>query len=196
MAEIQKGLESLIEATAYGLREKKDFSSRWCEFFSEACLEKMRTYAQTGTLCEHKCEYCEKFKWVVDRAKHYAEITGLTYEQVIEGWEKRRTYWYLNYYQDCNQPTLKEGTRVFKTVQELLESIGKAGFRCPRCGGISKNAYECDSGLQIKDDGKTITCNWKAYGFLGCLGKGAYVYVIEKCAGETMFMPIAWEEKK
>lgn len=196
MEEIKKGLESLIEAVAVGLREKKDFFDRGCKSFSEACLTKMRNYAETGNLCDKKCEYCEKFKWVVDRAKHYAEKTGLTYEQVLEGWEKRRDYWFLNYYQDSNQPVLNERVRIFKTLKELQHSMGQAGFRCPRCGGISTDAYECNSGLPIVSNGKSIPCNWKAYGLFGCLGRGAHIYVIDECIGETIFMPIAWENKE
>ena len=194
MEQINKGLDSLLKSILHDLKEH---SCRECKFFSDDCLNKMKNYATNGgTLCEHNCEYCGKFKWVVDRAKHYAEKTGLTFDEILKGWEEKRNYWYMNYYQDCNQPELKEGTRVFDTIQDLLTSIGKEGFRCPCCGGISKNAYECDSGLEVTRDGKKTTCNWKAYGLFGCLGKGAYVYVKEKLAGENLFMPIAWEEKK
>ena len=57
-----------------------------------------------GGKCFHK--YCDKFKWVIDRAKAYGEATGLNWEDVLDGWETDRNYWYMNYYQDCNQPEL------------------------------------------------------------------------------------------
>ena len=53
-----------------------------------------------GGKCSHK--YCDKFKWVIDRAKAYGEATGLNWEDVLDGWETDRNYWYMNYYQDCN----------------------------------------------------------------------------------------------
>ena len=50
-----------------------------------------------NTKCTH--DYCGKYKWVLERAKHYAEKTGKTVEEVMEIWENDRTYWYMNYYQ-------------------------------------------------------------------------------------------------
>lgn len=135
----------------------------------------------------------KKFDWVIERAKHYAEKTGLEAADILDAWENHRTYWYMNYYQDCNQPLMKgdETVRVFETQDDLKNSIGKAGFRCPHCGGISKNPYECDSGLMVS--GKT--CDWKSYGLLGCMGKGAHFFLKDKLRGETIFIPVAWEGK-
>lgn len=141
-------------------------------------------------------DYRGKLAWVLARARHYAEKTGLTPESILDAWEERRTYWYMNYYQECNQPEIKGDTvRVFDTVAELLASIGSTGFRCPACEGVSKSPYECTTGLPMKGKGKQQTCNWKVYGLFGHLGKGVSVYVKEKLAGESLFMPVAWEEK-
>lgn len=87
-----------------------------------------------GGKCSHK--YCDKFKWVIDRAKAYGEATG------------------------------------------------EMKFRCPSCGKESPNPYECKA------------CGWKVYGLLGDMGKGVFVYVKEQLRGETMFIPISWEEDK
>lgn len=134
--------------------------------------------------------YRGKLAWVVARAKHYAEKTGLSAESILDSWESRRTYWYMNYYQECEQPEIKgDNVRVFETVADLLASIGKEGFRCPMCSGVSKSPYECDSGLKV--DGKT--CDWKVYGLFRDLGKGVSVFVKEKLKGESLFMPVAWE---
>ena len=136
-----------------------------------------------GGKCFHK--YCDKFKWVIDRAKAYGEATGLNWEDVLDGWETDRNYWYMNYYQDCNQPEIKAGkARVFGTILELKEAIGEMKFRCPSCGKESPNPYECKA------------CGWKVCGLLGDMGKGVFVYVKEQLRGETMFMPISWEEDK
>ena len=175
-----KGLESLIEATAVGLREKRDFPGRWCEHFTETCITKMRQYGESGSLCEHKCEYCAKFKWAVDRAKHYAEKTGIPYLEILKSWEQKRTYWYLNYYQDCKQPEIKNGSvRMFETVEDLRNSLEGKGFICPKCGAETDSPYEC-------------SCNWKSYGLFGTLGKGVTVFVKENMAMAEIFMPIAW----
>lgn len=142
----------------------------------------------------HRNDYREKLAWVVDRAKHYAEKTGLDAADILNAWEGRRNYWYMNYYQECNQPKIaNETVRVFDTIAKLLKAIGKSGFRCPSCGGVSKNPYECDAGKEMSP-GKI--CDWKAYGLLGTLGKGIAIFVKEKLAIDHIFMPVAWETEK
>ena len=137
-------------------------------------------------------DYRAKLQWILERAYHYAEKLGLDACDILNAWEKSRSYWYMNYYQDCNQPKIEDGkVKVFKTIDEARESIGKEGFRCPYCNGVSKDAVVCDSGLQM--DKKP--CDWKAYGLFGTLGKGANVYVCEELRLYKMFMPIAWEPK-
>lgn len=140
----------------------------------------------------------KKLDWVVERAKHYAEKTGLKAEDLFDAWESKRDYWYMNYYQDANQPLIEAASvRVFDTVDEFLASIGKSGFRCPNCKGVSKNPYACDSGVKLKliNTAGPEVCNWKVYGLFGHMGKGIYVFVKEKLDGNQIFMPIAWEEK-
>lgn len=134
--------------------------------------------------------YRGKLAWAIERAKHYAEKTGLTPESILDAWEAKRNYWYMNYYQDSSQPEIQgDKVRIFETVSEMLESIGENGFRCPACEGVSKSPYKCTTG--IKKDGKP--CDWKVYGLFGHLGKGVSVFVKEKVAGESIFMPVAWE---
>lgn len=191
------GINSLIDTVAKDLTEA--LSSRWgfsrgCKDFSEKCIEAMRNYALAGKICDNKCEYCEHFKFVIDRAKHYAETLQLSIDDVLTAWEKKREYWWLNYYQDCNQPLIEiTGTlKVFDTYQQAVDAFGKQGFRCPCCGGVSTKPFECDSGLPMPE-GKI--CNWKSYGFLRCLGKGVTVIVKEDCSITELFMPIAWERE-
>lgn len=136
----------------------------------------------------------DKFNWIIDRAKHYGEKLGLNWEAVLDSWEEDRTYWYMNYYQECNQPKLDtDRVRVFETVEEMFQSIDDRKFRCPACGGISTNPYACNSGLEMSNE---KICNWKVYGLFGDLGKGVFVYCKDKLKGETIFMPIAWESRK
>jgi hypothetical protein len=100
----------------------------------------------------------------------------------------------MNYYQECNQPEIKgEAIKVFDTVEDLIISFEDKGFRCPHCGGISKDAYTCDSG-KVMSNGKP--CDWKVYGLFGDMGKGVYIFIKEKLRGQTIFMPVAWEQKE
>ena len=132
-------------------------------------------------------DYRGKLRWVVDQANHYAEKTGIPASQILDAWEKGRDYWYMNYYQESNQPRIGgERVRVFDTVQEMLASIGEPKFRCPMCDGISKSPYECS----------VAPCDWKVYGLFRDCGKGIFVFIKDKVRGELMFMPIAWEKRK
>jgi hypothetical protein len=138
-------------------------------------------------------DYRAKLAWVIERANHYAKATGLDAGDILNSWEKSRKYWYMNYYQDCNQPELKSDKgKIFETQADLLESIGHAGFRCPMCGGVSKSPYECDSGLEMV---KGKICDWKVYGLFRDLGKGVFVFAKDQMRGETIFMPVAWETR-
>lgn len=136
-------------------------------------------------------DYEAKFNWTIERAKHYGEALDLDPADILDAWEAGRNYWYMNYYQDANQPKVEAGkVRVFDTIEDLKTSINGQGFRCPACGGVSTDAYTCDSG--VKRNGSI--CDWKSYGLFGTMGKGAFVYVKEKLAGQSVFMPIAWED--
>lgn len=135
--------------------------------------------------------YQKKFDWVIDRAKHYGEKLDLDWQDVLTSWENDRSYWYMNYYQDSNQPEIKgEKVRTFESVQSMLESIGEKKFRCPSCSGVSTDPYECNSG---KGMSKGKICDWKVYGLFGDLGKGIFVFCKDKLRGETIFLPLSWE---
>ena len=67
-----------------------------------------------------KRELLIKFRWVIGRAQHYAHHQNRAIEEILNEWESKRDYWWLNYYQDCNQPKLipkknrLHGPRYFK----------------------------------------------------------------------------------
>ena len=131
------------------------------------------------------------FSWVIERARHYAEKTGLEAGDILDAWEKDRDYWHVNYYNKANQPLIQNGeVRVFETIEAFKASLGGNGFRCPSCGGISGDPHTCDTGIKDKH-GKP--CDWKSYGLLGTLGKGAYIYIKSNIRGYEIFMPVAWE---
>lgn len=140
--------------------------------FTEACV--------AMTKCTHK--YCDKFKWVNERAAEYAEAFGVEREAIIKKWEEDRGYWYMNYYQDAKQPKVPT-LIVFDTVEKMRSSIAKPEYRCPKCAGVSKDPYECSC-----DD-----CDWKSYGLFGTLGKGVHIGLKDTLDILHIFKPVAWE---
>lgn len=134
----------------------------------------------------------KKYDWIIKRAEHYAEKTGLHTDEILNAWEEDRNYWYQNYYQESNQPKIEgDSVRIFDSVEDLLKEIGEKKFRCPSCEGISTNPYSCNSGMEMA---KGKTCNWNVSGLFGDLGQGTYVYVKDKLRGENIFTPLSWEK--
>ena len=55
-----------------------------------------------------------RFHWIINRAKHYAHETGLTIENILNQWEAKRNYWWVNYYQESNFQKLTRTSTVKK----------------------------------------------------------------------------------
>lgn len=91
---MSKGYESLVNKVKIDCDEGEG-----C-FNPNGCDQKFRRSIK----CSHK--YCDKFKWIIDRAKHYAEKTGLNWEDILDSWEEDCNYWYMNYYQEAKQPLI------------------------------------------------------------------------------------------
>ena len=189
---MQKGIESFTEAVQKDCSEGNNcFNSNGCdkEFTkmvpqdNPRLLEMGITHSCVAqTKCMHK--YCDKFKWVLDRAEHYAELLATTKEIILQQWEEQRRYWYMNYYQESNQPPLAK-VKIFEDLEALKASILDKGFRCPKCNGVSTDPYDC-----------TCTdCNWKSYGLFGTMGKGVDVLVKTSNVKNHIFFPVAWEPK-
>ena len=141
-------------------------------------------------------EYAEKLNWVIDRVLHYAEKLNLSASELflsaselLDKWEEQRSYWYMNYYQDCNMPKIEgDNVFVFETVDDFLKSIPSKKFICPCCKGITTNPYECNLG--IKKDNKA--CDWKVYGLFDL---GVTVFVKDKLQFDKIFIPADWEKE-
>lgn len=176
----------LLDDVIKDLEGKKDFPGRWCEYYSPECKEHLATYGDTHKDCGHKCEYCDKYKWTIDRAIHYGEKLGIPWNEILESWEEDRKYWFLNYYQEANQPKIdSDDVFVFESAEEMNKKVGTE-FICPCCKGISTNPYECNTGKQVTKGKK---CNWKAYGFLQ--SNLAFLYCKKERKGTKCFMPKA-----
>ena len=75
-----------------------------------------------------KAEFYSKFQWVIGRAKHYAERQGRSLEDVLNDWEAKRNYWWLNYYQEGQQPKLPSGKSRNVRPQRSDTSIKQSGW--------------------------------------------------------------------
>ena len=130
-------------------------------------------------------------QFILARSKQWAEVIGMPYYEIIDKWLCMCNYSMINYFQNANQPELDTKTHIFDTKDNFIESLKGQGFRCPACGGVSKSPCECDSGNLLPKSKKV--CDWKSYGFFGCMGKGVFVFVKEDFKYATIFKPIAWE---
>lgn len=103
-----------------------------------------------------KEELKTKLDWVLLRAKQYADHCHVTRDDVLSAWEERRDYWWLNFYQDANQPDLSNAGNKVMTLAEWEEE-GKCRFgddqldwkfKCPACGHIQSMREFKEAGLE------------------------------------------------
>lgn len=89
--------------------------------------------------------YKKKFEWVLNRAQQYADKLGVDREVILQKWEERRDYWFMNFYQESNQPDLDNNAVPVVTLAQWREQ-GEAlfgddmmgwKFKCPQCGHVS-----------------------------------------------------------
>lgn len=171
----------LLDDVIKGLEEKKDFPGRWCKDYKPSCRDYLANYGDIQENCGHKCEYCEKYKWAVDRAIHYGEKLNLPWNEILASWEEDRTYWFMNYYQECEQPRIdSKDVFVFESVKEMQEKCGSE-FICPSCGSITADPYECTN------------CHWKSYGLLK--SNLAFLYCKKERKWTSCFMPKALKKE-
>jgi hypothetical protein len=80
-------------------------------------------------------------------------------DRVAEIMEEKRNYSWPNYYQRCNFPGLSANSviGVFDTFEAFRDHATEhwAGFKCPKCGDISKHPQLCIH--RLEKDGK---CDW------------------------------------
>ena len=153
-------------------------------------IEKLKDEARRswkGQPGETRAVELEKF--VLETVAHYSKVLGYTEEEILVAIEEKRDYSAINYYQRANFPLLDD-VRVFKNREEFLTVCPSKEFICPRCGGISKDAEDCDSGLEME---KGQICNWKSYGLFGTMGKGIAIVFKESFLKDQtvykVFMP-------
>ena len=71
----------------------------------------MRDARKAGTETRpmrNKDEFYKKFQWVINRCIHYSQALNKTPWEVLDAWESKRDYWWMNFYQDSNQPKIRK----------------------------------------------------------------------------------------
>lgn len=101
---------------------------------------------------------------------NWSEKLGFSQLEILKSIEKNRQVNSVNHYQESNFPLLNE-VAVYETLNDFKKMHKHQGFRCPSCGNVSTNPQECDH--------NPAECNWKSYGFFGCLGKD-YKFLIKE----------------
>jgi hypothetical protein len=103
-------------------------------------------YAQSGYRpMRNKQEFHNKFRWVISRALHYVYHTKnknptKALIKLLNEWESKRTYWWLNYYQDCNQPRLDRTSRK-RSLASIRKECKKEDKLYSRFHQKVKNRY-------------------------------------------------------
>lgn len=161
----------------------------------EVIIEKLKQQARDGWKGQTgEGRAAELDTFIRDVVTEYAAAMQLSELTVLALIEQKRSYSAVNYYQRANFPHLKD-VRVFDTLADLQAAVPSRQFRCPGCGGVSTDSEECTAGT-TRDDG--TTCNWKAYGFLRCMGKGVSILVKDQFhripRPIEIFMPLEFEE--
>lgn len=169
-------LDSVINDIEKEIKRRKEGNftfNRACSEY-DSCREKLTAYAENGPACERTCEFCEKFKYAIDRAKEYGEKLNIPWEEIIASWEEDRSYWYMNYYQESNQPPIGDKkTFVFESIEDMRSKIGDK-FICPACKKVGNNPYEC-------------SCGWTSYGLFQT--DLAFLYCKKERKSTKCFMP-------
>ena len=147
-----------------------------------------------GKIGEGRAEEIETF--LRKMLKNYSQVLGFSEEEMLQKLESVRGYSAINYYQECNLPSL-EDVAVFETIKALNERFPSKQFVCPRCGGISINPSTCNSGKEME---KGKVCDWKAWGLFKTMGNG-YQFVVRddflnNPVVHEIFMPVELKDKE
>lgn len=75
-----------------------------------------------------KKELLKLFNWVICRAKHYSYVKNTPIEEILNGWESDRNYWWLNYYQECKQPKFNSYSLKPLNINGMRKQFKQHGF--------------------------------------------------------------------
>jgi len=98
---------------------KKIAKSQGYRSLKAACTKDVIDSVNRSSPMRKKEDFYKLFRWVIARAQNYAYHQNTSVEAVLDKWEKRRDYWWLNYYQESRQPKISSGRR--RNVQPAKE---------------------------------------------------------------------------
>lgn len=177
---------------------KKGLESLTAEYYR--CLER-----EPG----RKDEWRQKYEWALARAQQYADRLGTDRETVLAAWEEDRDYWYVNYYQESNQPDLAGKIGAVTLAEWRAEGERLYGkeqldwrFRCPACGHVQTMRQFKEAGLNPQlaylncasrhNLGGKADCKWTIGGLLRVGGR----YVIDAKFRPRLIFEFADKETK
>jgi len=104
-------------------------------------------YKKSRNTFRSKQELYTHFRWVIGRAIHYSHFQNRRVEDVLNGWETKRTYCWINFYQECNQPRLdKKFSKHPHTLRGTIRSIK----RCRWGGKARQKARVCSEIIRFQ----------------------------------------------
>lgn len=122
-------------------------------------------------------------QFIEQRAAHYAKKLGVSFDEVVDAWEKNRDYSAVNYYQNANFPEITADVLLMNSVDQFKEFCQGKGFICGSCGKNTKSPYECK-------------CGWKTYGLFGPGKTATFIVLRPAMRGEWIFRPAALQREK
>lgn len=173
MEDKPKGIERLRLAVLKDCINGRDcFNENGCDIQTRAVDDPVRSRPKG---CFHL--YCDQYKWILARAEIYAKKLNMTRDQIIEIWEEHRSYWYMNYYQDGNQPDISDPAKNIMLHDdwgnECIKRFGEDPrgwkFKCPRCGHVQSGNDFIAAGIKYWQDCYTdcigryvkgVGCDW------------------------------------
>ena len=144
-------------------------------------------------------EWKARLDWALARAGQYADRLGIDRDTVLAAWEEHRNYWYVNYYQEANQPDLSNHhvVTLAEWVAEGQRLFGKDKldwkFRCPYCGHIQTPREFMTVGLNPQSAYLScVGCKWTIGGLINVGGR----YVIDDSYTPRLIFEFAEKERE
>ncbi|MCG3743121.1 hypothetical protein EXA18_06410 [Vibrio cincinnatiensis] len=103
----------------------------------EAYMRDARNAGKEARPMRNKEELYKKLQWVISRCIHYAQALNKQPWDVLDEWESKRDYWWLNYYQESKQPKIRP------------ESISKKPMHIRGIKKLCKKDYYPDSNTTV-----------------------------------------------
>ncbi|EKO3657438.1 hypothetical protein M3906_000250 [Vibrio metschnikovii] len=73
----------------------------------EAYMRDARRAGKEARPMRNKEEFYKKFQWVISRCIHYSQALNKQPWDILDEWESKRDYWWLNFYQESKQPKIR-----------------------------------------------------------------------------------------